>query len=247
MEIHTLSHAQTIGRSHRIMQQNCHDFVQTGTPDSGKPPPTSAFGLVLDGCGSKHRDEDGATPSHNEIGAKLLGQFIANYLHRSLPDSQLTNEFFERLYAHSIGFYQSLLHSYSFDDAGRRRFIGTNLLCTILGFVVVEDTAVFFHRGDGYLLHDNEIIHLDNDNQPDYLAYDLDGQNGLPTNVGINTHTIHNPTRLAVATDGWTAELLTQLDHPQPSLTLQRWLNIQAKQRGNFEDDGAIAIWWNPS
>jgi hypothetical protein len=32
---------------------------------------------------------------------------------------------------------------------------------------------------------------------------------------------------------------------PQPTLALQRWLNLRAKERGQFEDDGAIAIFWN--
>jgi hypothetical protein len=27
-------------------------------------------------------------------------------------------------------------------------------------------------------------------------------------------------------------------------LALQRWLNLRAKERGKFEDDGTIAIWW---
>ena len=109
---------------------------------------------------------------------------------------------------------------------------------------MVDKTAVFFHRGDGYLSYNDEIIHLDNNNQPDYLAYDLEGGQNLPTNVGFHTQTIHNPTRIAVTTDGWNANLFTQLDEPQSPLSLQRWLNVQAKQRDNFEDDGAIAIWW---
>ena len=109
---------------------------------------------------------------------------------------------------------------------------------------MVEETAVFFHRGDGYLLHNDKITYLDNNNQPDYLAYDLENRNDRLTNIGFHTQTVQNPTHLAVATDGWTAELLTQLEQPQSSLTLQRWLNVQAKQRDNFEDDGAIAIWW---
>ena len=48
---------------------------------------------------------------------------------------------------------------------------------------------------------------------------------------------------LAVATDGWRAELLEQLAEPRPALALQRWLNVQSQQRGQFDDDGAVAIW----
>ncbi len=48
---------------------------------------------------------------------------------------------------------------------------------------------------------------------------------------------------LAVATDGWSAGLLGQLEEPRSALTLQRWLNVQSQQRGQFDDDGAVAIW----
>jgi hypothetical protein len=101
------------------------------------------------------------------------------------------------------------------------------------------ETAVFFWSGDGYLCHNGEITQLDSHNEPDYLAYHLDAPNGR-----FQTLTIKNPTWLAVASDGWTADLLTQLSTPHSSLALQRWLNKQAKERGKFEDDGAIAIWW---
>ena len=143
------------------------------------------------------------------------------------------------------------------DPATQTRFIATHLLCTLIGFVVKEETAVFFWSGDGYLVHDGELTQLESNNHPDYLAYQLgraakkQGSDGeassnplISQSSTFQTRTIYKPHCLAIATDGWTADLLSQLNPPQSSLALQRWLNLQAKERGNFEDDGAISIWW---
>jgi hypothetical protein len=230
-----LSHATIIGRSHRLMQQNCHDFTITGTLA-----PDCAFGLVLDGCGSKHRDEMGTTSSHNEVGAKLLGQFTHFYLTTHLPHHNPDEAFFANLSTACCTYLHNLLTLLpTSEPLTQTRFVATHLLCTIVGFVIKGETAVFFWSGDGYLCHNGEITQLDSHNEPDYLAYHLDVPNGR-----FQTLTIQNPTWLAVASDGWTADLLTQLSTPQSSLALQRWLNKQAKERGKFEDDGAIAIWW---
>ena len=251
-----ISHATIIGRSHRLMQQNCHDFAITGTPA-----PDCVFGLVLDGCGSKHRKETGTYPSHNEVGAKLLGQFTAVYLATQLPHHDLDKIFFANLYSTCCHYLQNLVALLpTTNPILQNRFIASHLLSTLLGFVVKEETAVFFWSGDGYLVHNGEVTHLDNHNQPDYLAYQL-RKTAEPLNLQspetpkwpngpisqpptFHTHTIHNPDLLAVASDGWTADLLSQLDTPQPPLALQRWLNIRAKKHSTFEDDGAIAIWW---
>ena len=232
-----ISHATIIGRSHRLMQQNCHDFAIAGTPA-----PDCAFGLVLDGCGSKHREETGTYPSHNEVGAKLLGQFTAVYLATQLPHHALDEILFANLYSACCHYLQNLVALLpTTNPILQNRFIASHFLCTLLGFVIKGETAVFFWSGDGYLVHDGEVIHLDNHNQPDYLAYQL-SKTAEPST--FHTHTIHNPNLLAVASDGWTADLLSQLHTPQAPLALQRWLNIRARERGAFEDDGAIAIWW---
>ena len=46
---------------------------------------------------------------------------------------------------------------------------------------------------------------------------------------------------LAVATDGWQEESLVEVGTARPTLELQRWLNVQAKQRGRFEDVADLA------
>ena len=66
-----IQHATINGRSHHIFRQNSHDFALSGGAGEGV-----CYGLALDGCGSK--------PSHNEVGATLLGQFAASTLQQAL-------------------------------------------------------------------------------------------------------------------------------------------------------------------
>lgn len=235
-----INHATLIGRSHRLRQQNCHDYAISGAPASG-----CAFGLVLDGCGGKYHVGTAVYPSHNEVGAKLLGKFIASSLSHTLqtdptiqPDALLS-----ALYAQSRDFLARLVTLYpNHDPSLRSHLIMTRLLCTIVGFVKTPDTAVFFWRGDGFLVVDGTITQLDSGNRPDYLAYDLlaETENGRFQSQSIpgSAHW------LAAATDGWSNTLLPDCAEPRPGLALQRWLNLQGQQRGQFEDDGAVAIWW---
>ena len=234
------NHASLIGRSHRLMQQNGHDFAI-----SGAPAPGCAFGLVLDGCGGKYRTDTAVYPAHNEVGAKLLGKFLAAALGRALagetavkPDALLAS-----LHQQSLDFLAGLVALFpGSDTALRRQLIMTHLLCTVVGFIKMPDTAVFFWRGDGYLVVDGAVTRLDSGNQPDYLAYDLldEGANGRFQTESIPP----NAEWLAAATDGWSEALLPDCAPPRPHLALQRWLNQQGQQRNQFDDDGAIAIWW---
>ena len=233
-------HAHIIGRQHRLIQQNGQDYAVSGSLPGG-----GCFGLVLDGCSSKWRaDDEPAQPSSNEVGARLLGTFAAAsipHLARTTPIPDLPHA----LASACLGFMRRLLENIPLaDDLSRNRFIQTQLLCTLVGFVQTDAAATFFWSGDGYLWHDDTVIPLDSGNRPDYLAYRLlrDGPEPL-----IHTLALPEPARLsclAVATDGWREGLLQKIAAaPRSPLALQRWLNQQAQQKGHFDDDGAIAIW----
>lgn len=272
-----ISQAAIHGRSHRLMQQNSHDFAITGTPS-----PDHAFGLVLDGCGSKYAD---STPSHNEVGAKLLGQFAATWLGErfTVSDKQLSvsgNQvavngeqsvagMLLALHQDCVAFLRAISAAIPWcSAAAKARFVSTHLLTTLLGFVVTPATAVCFWQGDGYLVHNGDVTTLDSHNRPDYLGYRVltpeareeaanyrspttDYRLPITHDRPPTTETFHTCSLdrsslqwLAVATDGWQAAQLAQLNEPRSSLQLQRWLNVQARTPGSFEDDGAVAIWW---
>ena len=242
-----ISNAKIIGRSHRLQQQNCQDAAFCGTASTHYH-----YGLVLDGCGSKYPEPERQTPSHNEVGANLLGTFLANTLHdhlltlgnRPAIDSEQIIMLLDGIYQQCLLFLRQVVSLLPFnDDAAVTRFIMTRLLCTIVGFVNTPTTAVAFWQGDGYIRHNNTVITLDSDDRPDYLAYHL---LGLNESMYFHTQTIATDqlSHLAVATDGWSPDLLCKLDAPHNDLLLQRWLNQQAQQKNNFDDDGAIAILW---
>lgn len=238
-----ISHATILGRAHRLMQHNCQDFAATASPA-----PHSAIGLVCDGCGSKFVGNGRSAPSHNEVGANLLGQFALDFLsqqlaalpHPSSPDA--LEALLADLHLAALAFLHHL--TAHFPEAKRREFVATQLLATLVGFVRTAETAVFFWQGDGFLVANGTVCQLNSHNQPDYLAYQLLQPNPAQTNFQLAF--VPNPEHirwLAVATDGWSADLLGQLGEPRPALTLQRWLNVQSQQRGQFDDDGAVAIW----
>ena len=238
-----VTHATIIGRSHRLMQHNCQDFAITH-----QPTPHIAIGIVCDGCGSKYRANGRSTPSHNEIGANLLGQFVNDYLTEQL--SQLPNPpspdkleiILTNLHQAALAFLGQLVSH--FPQEKRHEFIVTRLLTTLICFIHTPETAVFFWQGDGFLVKDGRICELNSNNQPNYLAYQLLQPEPSPANFQLAF--IPQPAKtkwLAVATDGWATDQLRQLNEPRPNHLLQRWLNVQAQPRGYFDDDGAVAVW----
>lgn len=236
----SLIHAHIIGRQHRLIHHNGQDYAISGSCGVG-----GNFGLVLDGCGSKWRTpETGAISSGSEVGARLLGNFAA----AAIPQLALTTPLPDLPHALSLAcvrFLQQVTMGIPFaNEVDRGRFIHTHLLCTLLGFVRTDAAALFFWLGDGYLLHNDTLHCLESDNRPDYLAYRLLHE---PKQSFINQLLLPESadmTCLAVATDGWRDDLLREVAAaPHTSLTLPRWLNQQAQQRGNFEDDGALAMW----
>jgi hypothetical protein len=250
-----LAQAVVIGRNHRLMNQNCQDFAVTGAPEPGY-----AYGIVLDGCGGKYREKSesygrpSTYPSQNEVGARILGQFMAQWFENNLGQPSLvclakklglTVELFIRDFMVIMG------HRHPEEQ---RRFAHTNLLATIVGFAVTPTEGCFFWAGDGYLKLREEITPLDFNNQPPYLAYTAlmngDKSNGQFNNGRSKIESWVFPmtddvTSLAVATDGWQPNQLAQVERPHDSLSLQRWVNVEARQRGRFEDDGAIVLWVN--
>jgi hypothetical protein len=249
-----ITQATIIGRLHRLMRQNCQDVVIGGTLQAGY-----AYGVVLDGCGGKWVDTAvhgrGSTrqtaPSHNELGARLLGEFINGWLASHLPAAPELETMIQALYGDCLSFLDTIINNLPFAEPDKRsRFIATHLLCTVVGFAVTPTAVIFFWAGDGYLCLDGQVITLDSDNQPDYLAYYLAQTEAqiaaAPRPAGFQTKLLLNPEAcawLAVASDGWQPAQLAMLVDPRSDLELQRWLNLEAQKRGSFEDDGAIAIW----
>jgi hypothetical protein len=241
-EVTITGSAVVIGRQHRLLGKNGQDFTLAGITPGG-----AYFGLVADGCGSNFRLDDFSYPSHNEVGAKLLCQFAAGWLHAELNAATELVPLVERLYAACLDFLRRIMLSIPHaDDHVMTQFVATHLLSTLLGFAITEHEAQLFWLGDGYLCHDGNVTSLLSRDEPDYLAYRLlDG--ALPADspqAGFNVRKLERIglQQLAVATDGWTPALLADLQPAPTGLALQRWMNMQARHSGQFDDDGAIAL-----
>jgi hypothetical protein len=233
------------------MNHNCQDFAITGSPKEGY-----GYGMVLDGCGSKYRETAAAnqtsrfitSPSQNEVGARVIGQFASQWLEKNLVRHESLQGLAGKLQTATEQFLEAFVVSMGYTKPAERcRFTHTNLLATMVGFVFTLTEGCFFWAGDGYLGQDGQIRPLDYDNHPPYVAYNLlkdEGKHIERIQLESCLFPMTNETtRLVVATDGWQAEQLTQLERPQSSLSLQRWVNVEARQRGRFEDDGAVALW----
>jgi hypothetical protein len=233
------------------MNHNCQDFAITGSPKEG-----CGYGMVLDGCGSKYRETAAAnqrsrfitSPSQNEVGARVIGQFASQWLEKYLVRQESLEGLAGKLQTDVERFLEAFVVSMGYTKpAVRFRFIHTNLLATLVGFVFTPTEGCFFWAGDGYLGQDGQIRPLDYDNHPPYLAYNiLKGERKNIERIQLESCLFpmtNETTWLVAATDGWQPEQLKQLERPQSSLALQRWVNVEARQRGRFEDDGAIALW----
>lgn len=234
--------AVVIGRQHRLLGRNAQDFALAGVTPRG-----ACFGLVADGCGGKFRLDDSIHASHNEVGAKLLCRFAAGWLEAGLDTEIELAPLVEELYAACLGFLRCLaLTIVPAGNEAMAHFVATHLLSTLLGFAVTEKEALFFWLGDGFLYRNGEVAGLQSGDEPDYLAYRLlDG--AIPPHApaaGFNVQQLGRSGlhQLAVATDGWTPALLSDLQPAPSDLELQRWMNIQAQRPGQFDDDGAIAL-----
>jgi len=243
--------AATIGRQHRLMNHNCQDFAVGGLIETG-----FAYGLVLDGCGSKYREsiEGGQLskfctyPSQNEVGARITGQFAARWLEKNLLGLESLECLPGKLQEATEIFLKAFLKNMGYSETAEIvRFIHTNLLTTLHGFAITPTEGCFFWAGDGFLCQNGMVTSLQYNNRPPYLAYNVVSEN-CDARFRIQIESCRfsltgETTWLAVATDGWQAEQLAHLERPTSSLALQRLVNLEARQRGRFEDDGAIALW----
>jgi hypothetical protein len=225
------------GRTHRLFSQNGQDAAFGAAVGPGH-----GYGVVLDGCGAKWRQPEGAWPSRNELGALLLGQFLSARLRRLAESKQPLADGIAALGEQTRHFLEGIVAAVAPVAAERERFVATRLLCTVVGFVIQPEHAVVFWAGDGAILVNDEVLSLDAGNRPDYPAHALlDGELRPYTVLALRDRP--SLYRLAVATDGWQPAQLRALPATPSSRLLQRWLNREATVRGQFEDDAALTLW----
>lgn len=233
--IHQATH---VGRDHLLQFKNRQDACLTfdGQVSNRKV----AIGIVCDGCSEGINSETGAL-----LGTNFLIREIKVLLEQGVPIKVIPNVLYPRL----VEFLSHLVSGYYFDNpADRVNFIKNTLLFTVVGFIAKEDVSIIFYAGDGTLVIDDLIRHLDSSNRPSYPAYHLVDRKMLesPTPLPATFDTIPLLTkqikRLAIGSDAWKDEpkLLKEIwgfKHPSG---LQRRLNQWSKTDKRFKDDVTI-------
>ncbi len=189
--------------------------------------------VVCDGCGSS---------SGSEIGAKLTAEFVVNYCVKNFRTSVFNADLLTEAL---LDFYKHCVHLLSADPAV---FIKEHFYTTIVGCIISESGTLMFSAGDGILVADKHIKSIDQQNAPQYLAYNLTEQKDYKFNV----HEIPDKkiSRLLIATDGledlWTEgqeqnvlETLFAENHFTNEVALSKYLS---EQNSLFDDTTVVMI-----
>jgi hypothetical protein len=229
-----------IGQEHIFRQTNCQDKYNCGEIIAAGH--RYWLGVVCDGCSSGPQ---------SEVGAALLAEFSVREIARMLEAGWTVAQIPAELYGRLLAFLQKLGHlvlGEAPSKAEMARFTGTYLLATVLGFIVGEDTTVIFAAGDGLIIANDQVLVRDEANAPRYPAYKLVDPAFLERNAGARTEfeviSLDTPEveRLAIWTDGFNPALAGQIWNLGGPRSLQRKLNVWAKQKLFGDDTTGITL-----
>jgi hypothetical protein len=128
-------------------------------------------------------------------------------------------------------------------------FIKNHLLFTVLGYYISPRTCTIYAMGDGVVLL-NDFIEIRNENNhPNYIAYNLvDGKylqkdrKTLPDKFDVYKIPTPKLNKMAVGTDAWEDELGVFISLWDKSIctNIQRTMNLLSTKEKRFKDDAAI-------
>lgn len=229
MQNYQVRAGQIIGRDHLLRQTNCQDSYALIERDH------YIIGIVCDGCSEGERSEIGAA-----LGAEYLSQRASQLLDEGTPTHALP----ECLYRDTLTFLENLC--VLMPDPQRRAFVQKYLLFTVVGVIITPEMTLLFTAGDGLIAVDNFKAMIDQGNEPTYLAYHL-VKSHLPSwyqlPPGFECHTMaQNWQRLAIGSDGFELELVSDLWGQAHPRALQRKLNYWSNQERRFKDDTTLIV-----
>jgi hypothetical protein len=210
-----LAGASLIGLDHRVplKEINGQDAVYAQiVPETVFK--TVQLCLVADGCGSGLHCEVGA-----KIGVRLLATALGRQLMRAPESSDPPRAQFVRILEAAREDVLARLRILAQDmGSSFSQTINDYFLFTIVGAILTDDFSVFFSRGDGLIVVNEEEIWIEPEdgNAPVYLAYDL-VQTSLqtrPDQLRFDIHRIMATDRLEhflIGTDG--LRFLAQTSH----------------------------------
>lgn len=236
--------AKVTGKDHLRAGRNCQDGYAFNEVTIGEK--SFLVGVVSDGC---------SEGKYSEIAGLLLPVFVVEEIVRLLqleiPIAQIPTV----LYPSVIKFLEGIRLLFPLREITEAIDFAQNyLLATVVGFVLSEENGVVFYSGDGYLVIDDEIQKIDYQNRSPYIGYHLvphsvlESTKPLPKAFEVRTFKTGSVQKIAIATDGFSENLLTRLwleAKPVP-LGIQLWMNLingprnPDFQSGLFFDDASI-------
>lgn len=207
------------GRDHASAQKNRQDACASAEVGD------AVFGFVSDGCGQ------GAA---SEVGAHLTVALARSAAMRALSEELPLDDLPNTIAAAVLGGLDDVARHVR--QGERDAFVRSHLLATLVGFVVRGEEGVVFAAGDGLIAIDDEVVTLEEDNRPHYLAY---GLSSGTARLGF-VRRVHRPAWVAVASDGLTHAGLAALAK-SAGRNLTRHL-VLLQRAGALADDGAVVL-----
>jgi len=245
MRLPTVKSGSVIGREHLRLKRNNQDSVCTGSVRVGDK--TYYYGVICDGCSGRN-----ATATHNEVGAQLMAYFAVKEITSMLLMGSTISHIAGSLYNRCLGYLHAIA---SLTSSGNPQesvpFISNYLCCTIIGFVMDNESAVIFSAGDGVIVINDQINHINQNDHPFYLGLSLVDprflaldSNELPRMFCTQEFKINNINRFAICTDGITNTAIEKIfglngPHGGP-LGLGRKLKVLALREEQFTDDCTV-------
>ncbi len=230
--------ASTIGSEHIRLRKNNQDGILFGRAEIRNK--ECLFGVICDGC---------TEGLNNEVGAKLLSRFICGEIPLILsakePIEEVPNILFERCldYLGSIA-ATTIVGTYE----NFASFVKECLLCTILGFLIYEEKVLIFNAGDGIIVINDSIRRIEMGNKPPYISYnllnkqELEDLNKVPQSFEASITSLETIEKLAICSDGFREEFVSQLFGHDKEISLQRALNKLSFFKSAFTDDCSVIV-----
>lgn len=247
-----VSAAVKSGHYHTYKGANCQDAADFFVADD------IVCGIGCDGCGEG---------SHSEVGARIICTFGLSEVSRLHQMGFTAEQILHDLFRSIVRFIEmQVFHiagpaCYSNDQIAY--YIKHHWLATVMGFIIQENKdGIIFSCGDGIYGLDDDLIIIDQDNTPKYIAYQALKD---PESVGVSIENIpvqfikhkfdaETVRQLFISSDGFEQHsdqkiALSRQRDPDLPLSLQgqqwgkkgqfglkKWMNSRY-DRGYFEDD----------
>jgi serine/threonine protein phosphatase PrpC len=151
-----VSSASVPGSHHRSMAKNNQDAWAVDKNEQ------ALVAIVCDGCGSG---------AHSEVGAQLAGPFIVKTLLNKLAKAPA--DFEKNLEETRTELHCFLRQTATSLNESSAAAVLEYFLFTVVGVIITERQTVIFGLGDGLFALNGEVTQIDENNEPNYLAYGL--------------------------------------------------------------------------